>query len=62
MTKTFAIYKGDDLLTSGTAKQCAMALNIKVETVYFYKSRTHKKRSKSSNTRVAVELIDGNDD
>lgn len=61
MTKTFAVYKGDDLLTSGTAKQCASALNIKVGTVYFYKSRTHQKRSKSNNTRVSVELQEGDD-
>lgn len=56
MTKTFAVYKGEELLTSGTAKQCAEKLNVKVETVYYYKSATYQKKGNGKNKRIAIEL------
>lgn len=56
MTKTFAVYKGEELLTSGTAKQCAEKLNVKVETIWYYKSATYQKKGSSKNKRIAIEL------
>ena len=56
MAKTFAIYKGEDLLTSGTAKQCAEELNVKVEAIWYYKSATYQKKGSGKNRRIAIEL------
>ena len=56
MTKTFAVYKGEELLTSGTTKECAERLNVKVETVYYYKSRTYQNKGSGKNRRIAIEL------
>lgn len=56
MTKTFAVYKGDELLTSGTAKECAKDLNVKVETIWYYKSATYQKKGSGKNRRIAIEL------
>lgn len=59
MTKQFAIYKGDKLLTIGTSKQCAEALGVKVDTIYYYKSATYQKRGSGKNKRITIELGDG---
>lgn len=56
MAKTFAIYKGEKLLTSGTAKECAEELNVKVETIWYYKSAAYQKRGSGKNRRIAIEL------
>ena len=56
MTKTFAVYKGEELLTSGTAEECAERLNVKVETVYYYKSRTYQNKGSGKNRRIAIEV------
>ena len=56
MAKTFAVYKGEELLTSGTAKQCAEKLNVKVETIWYYKSATYQKKGSGKNRRIAIEL------
>jgi hypothetical protein len=41
----FAIYKNDDFICIGTAKECAEMLNVKVDTIYFYATPTHLMRS-----------------
>lgn len=56
MTKTFAVYKGEELLTSGTAKECAIELKVKVETIWYYKSATYQKKGSGKNRRIAIEL------
>jgi len=56
MAKTFAIYKGEELLTSGTAKECAKELNVKEDTIYFYKTKTYQNRGSGKNRRIAIEL------
>lgn len=56
MAKAFAVYKGEEFLTSGTAKQCAEKLNVKVETIWYYKSATYQKKGSSKNRRIAIEL------
>ena len=56
MTKTLAVYKGEELLTSGTTKQCAEKLNVKVETIRYYKSATYQKKGSGKNRRIAIEL------
>lgn len=56
MTKTFAVYKGEELLTSGTVKECAEKLKVKVETIWYYKSATYQKKGSGKNRRIAIEL------
>jgi len=54
--KTLAVYKGEELLTMGTAKECAEKLNVKVDTIYFYKTKTYQNRGSGKNRRIAIEL------
>jgi len=56
MAKTFAVYKGEELLTIGTLKECAKKLNVKEDTVKFYKSKTYQNRGSGKNRRIAIEL------
>lgn len=42
--KIYAIYKGDEFLFVGTAKECAKHFNIRNETVYFWNTQCYKKR------------------
>lgn len=56
MTKTFAVYKGEELLTIGTLKECAEVLKVKEDTVKFYKSRTYQNKGSGKNRRIAIEL------
>lgn len=41
---TYVVYKGDDVLCVGSARECAEALGVKVETVCFYASPAWKRR------------------
>ena len=56
MAALYAIYKGEDLLATGTAKELAEELNIKRETIWWYASTTQQKRAKDTNRTVAVRL------
>lgn len=56
--KEYALYKGDEILAIGTVNEIAKELNIKKETVFYYRTPTHKKRSKSDNCRILVPLDD----
>ena len=40
----YAVYKGDEIICTGSARECAEALGVKVETVYFYASSAWKRR------------------
>lgn len=44
----FAAYKGEDYITSGTVKEIAEELGIKENTVMFYSSPAHEKRSRNA--------------
>lgn len=57
--KEFAMYKGEELLGIGTAKELAEMLNVKVETIRFYNTPTYKKRVKrGKNRRELIEIED----
>lgn len=56
MTKTYAIYKGYQLLAEGTAKQCAEKLGVKVETIWYYKSAAYQRKGSGENRRIAIEV------
>lgn len=52
----YALYKGDNLIAIGTAKEIAEKMNIKVATVYFYQTASCAKRSNGGNKRVLIKL------
>jgi len=54
--KQLAVYKGDALLVTGTPKECAEALKVKVDTIYYYKTKTYQNRGSGKNRRIAIEL------
>lgn len=57
MSKIYALYKGEELLASGTIVQIAYKMKVKLRTIQFYKTPTYKRRrSKGKNFRELVEL------
>lgn len=56
----YAIYKGENLLAIGTRKELAAKLKVKEETILFYGTLSHikrsEKRSGSGNFKVLVKL------
>ena len=58
--KEYALYKGDNLLCIGTAKEIAKEQNVLVDTVMFYGTPTYKnrvkKRKNNRNSRILIEL------
>lgn len=54
----YALYKGNDLLSIGTAKEIAKEMNVSVATVYFYQTPSCAKRSNGGNKRVLIKLED----
>lgn len=61
----YALYKGEDIIGIGTAKELAEKLGIKPETIRFYATPTQKRRAAAAadpeNQMIAVK-IDENDD
>ena len=51
----YAIYKGEDLLFTGTVEQCAEELGVKPRTIKFYVTQTYKKRI-SDNGRAVYRI------
>ncbi|TBL15266.1 hypothetical protein EYB35_07250 [Bacillus paranthracis] len=59
--KIFMVYKGDDFLCEGTAKECAEFLGVKTETIKFYKTPAYKRRvaeRKNAKNYIIVEEIE----
>lgn len=54
--KTYALYKGDDLLSIGTIPEIAENLGVMPETIYFYKSPAYTRRTSESKGRRLVVL------
>lgn len=44
--KIYALYKGDEFLTSGTMEELAEYLQVKIETIRFYMSPIYSRRGK----------------
>ena len=40
----YTVYKGDEIICTGSARECAEALGVKVKTIYFYASKAWKRR------------------
>lgn len=55
--KIYALYKGEQLLATGTMLQISYKMGVKLRTIQFYKTPTYKKRRKNGkNYRELVEL------
>ena len=40
----YTVYKGDEIICTGSARECAETLGVKVKTIYFYASQAWKRR------------------
>ncbi|TYS68674.1 hypothetical protein FZC76_06930 [Sutcliffiella horikoshii] len=60
-TRHYAVYKGDEFICVGTAKECADYMGVSEKSVRFLSSPTHKKRMEASNGtdyKIAIALED----
>ncbi|CAM3605350.1 hypothetical protein ERUR111494_02480 [Erysipelothrix urinaevulpis] len=51
----YALYKGDDFITIGTAQELSDYLNVKKNTIYFLATPENKRRNKG-NRLVVVKI------
>lgn len=58
--KEYAVYKGEEILALGTAKEIAKQLNVKKRTVYFWCMPSYHKRNKK-NAKFAIRLEESNE-
>lgn len=64
--KIYALYKGEELLSTGTIYEIAKEMNVEVRTIRFYSTPTYKKRvlerkkGKFENQRSLILLEDCN--
>lgn len=57
MNKIYALYKGEELIATGTMLQIAYKLGVKYRTIQFYSTPTYKKRRKNGkNFRELIEI------
>lgn len=56
--KIYAVYKGEEMIASGTAKECAEKLGVKVKTIHHYNTPSYKKRVARFNA-VTAYLLEG---
>lgn len=59
--KQYAVYKGEELLVMGSAKECAEKLGVKEATVRFYSTPAYRDRlegRKAENNRIVTIAID----
>ena len=54
----YALYKGDEFIDLGSKRKLAARLGVKVETITFYMSATHRKRCKGGNQYIVIRLED----
>lgn len=44
MLKEYAVYRGENMLAIGTAKECAEILNVKQDTIKYYVTNAYKRK------------------
>lgn len=54
--KEYALYKGEEIIATGTIKEIAKELNIKEKSVHFYGTKSYQKRCKKGNNKILVCL------
>lgn len=65
MKREFAVYKGDELLCFGTAKECAAVLNVQPKYISWLTTPTAKKRlakRKNPNRCLTAEKLDSDEE
>ena len=54
----FALYKGEEMLSTGTVYEIAKDLDVEVRTIKYYATKAYKRKlSKRKNSRNARELV-----
>lgn len=53
----FCLYKGDQFIGTGTKKELAEMIDVKVSTIDFYASPVYHKRAGNSSKRYIVDKI-----
>lgn len=54
--REYALYKGDELLGIGTARELAKQFNVSIATIHYYSTPTYKKRTNPAKARRLVLL------
>lgn len=54
--KEYALYKGDELIGTGTVKELAKKLGVKPSTISYYHTPTYVNRTSETKGRRLVEL------
>lgn len=54
--KEYALYKGKELLGMGTIRELAERFNVKITTLYYYRTPTYLRRTSNERGRRLVEL------
>ena len=65
MSWQYAMYKGDELLCIGSAKEICKEMNISYKTFQFYRTSHYKKiveNSRLKNRRVVIRIDKENED
>ena len=53
----YAVYKGDEFICLGTAKECAEHMGIKVASLHFYLRPAYKRRIEARDAKNAIIVI-----
>jgi len=59
--REYAVYKGENIIAMGTAKECAEKLGVKTETIMFYTYPTYQRRlakRKTTDNCIIVVALD----
>lgn len=66
--KIYAIYKGEENLFDGTARECAEKLGVSINTIHFWNTKAYKKRieslrksGKARNCKIAIVIKEKKD-
>jgi hypothetical protein len=58
----YAVYKGDEFICLGTARECATYLDVKISTIRYLSSPAYSKRieerQESKNPLIAIKVDD----
>ena len=61
-TSEYAVYRGDEFICLGTARECAAYLDVKISTIRFLSSPAHlkriEKRKGSEDSLIAIKVDD----
>lgn len=53
----YTVYDGDEVVASGTARECAEKLGVKVGTVHWYATASARRRGRRTATSFELEEV-----